>query len=201
MFGRRRLLIGLLVALPLAYASVASAQVVQTSVGAPFSLFANRDFSAWLQQGNANWQIVDGQALMDQGAGWLVGRLPLADFDLDMEYWLDSQAQASLYIRCVDSAFISDQTAYMFNLGTGTIQDYGPGSNVPLLRATKLKTAERWNTVRMTARGPYLSIWLNGQHVADKVYDTRFARGPFALHVADGAFRIRKLNVTIPGRW
>ena len=174
---------------------------MQTTVGAPFSLFANRDFSAWLQQGNANWQIVDGQALMDQGAGWLIGRLPLADFDLDMEYWLDSQAQASLYIRCVDSAFVSEQTAYQLNLGTGTVQDYGPGSIVHLLRAPKLKTDARWNTVRITARGPYLSIWLNGQHLADKVYDTRFARGPFALHVADGAFRIRKLNVTIPGRW
>lgn len=177
------------------------AQVIQKTVGSPFSLFSNRDFSAWLQQGNANWQIVDGQAVMDQGAGWLIGRLPLADFDLEMEYWLEPQAQASLYIRCVDSTFISDQTAFRLNLGTGSVHDYGPGSIVHLLHAPKLKTAARWNTVHLFVRGPYLSMWLNGQNVAERVYDTRFPRGPLALHVTDGAFRIRKLNVTIPGRW
>lgn len=205
LFGRRRLLTGLLAALQLTYARGALAQVIQTSVGAPFSLFANRDFSAWLQQGNANWQIVDGQAVMDQGAGWLIGRLPLADFDLDMEYWLGDQTQASLYIRCVNnnlvSTFISSQTAYQINLGEGLFQGYGPGSIMGLVQAPRLQTGKRWNSLKLSARGPYLSLWLNGLQMADKAYDTRFPMGPLALKVSDGTFSIRKLNVTIPTRW
>lgn len=205
LFSRRRFLKTWLAALPLAYDHCATAQVVQTAVGSPFSLFANKDFSAWSKQGSANWQIVDGQAVMNQGSGWLISRLPLTDFDLDTEFWLGSQTQASLYIRCVNSnlvnTFISSQTAYQINLGVGSLQDYGPGSIMDLVKAPKLQTGKRWNSLKLSVRGPYLSMWLNGQQVADKAYDTRFPMGPLALNVSDGAFGIRKLNVTIPSRW
>lgn len=198
---RRCLLRGLLAALPLLCVNGAKGQLIQTAVGSPFSLFANRDFSAWTQQGNANWQFINDQAVMNQGGGWLFGRLPLKDFDLDMEYWLDNKTRASFYVRCSDSAYISDETAYKINLGVASIHGYGPGSIVGLSRAQKLVTGERWNSLRVSLRGSFISVWLDGLQVADKVYDTRFASGTVALHVTDGAFSIRKLNVTIPSRW
>lgn len=201
MFKRRLFLRGLFAAFALQYVNCVRGQVIQTTVGSPFSLFANRDFSAWTQQGNANWQFVDAQAVMNQGAGWLLGRLPLADFDIDMEYWLGSKAQASFYFRCSDPVYISDVTAYKINLGVATVNGYGPGSITGLSRAEKLVTGDRWNTLRLSVRGAFISVWLNGQQVADSVYDTRFARGALALHVTEGPFRIKKLNLTIPGRW
>lgn len=199
--SRRRLLSGLLALLPMASVRGVSAQVLQTAVGSPFSMFANKDFSAWLQQGNANWQIVDGQAVITQGGGWLIGRVRLTDFDLNMEFWSGPDTQASLYIRCIDNTYVSDRTAYRINLGTGFIQDYGPGSIVHLLHAPRLATTERWNNLKVSARGPYLSMWHNGQQVAEKFYNTQFPNGTIALYVTNGAFLIKKLDITIPGRW
>lgn len=201
MLIRRHFLWGLLTAASLLCVNLTSGQVIQTAVGSTFSLFANGDFSAWTQQGSANWQFVNGQAVMNQGAGWLFGRLPFTNFDLDMEYWLSNKAQASLYVRCSDSTYISDETAYKINLGVASVHGYGSGSIVGLARAQKIATGERWNSLQISTRGSYISVWLNGQQVADKVYDTRFASGTLALHAKGGAFSIRKLNVTIPGRW
>ena len=169
-----------LAAIPL----IPQAQIIQNTVGSPFSMFAGQNFSAWLQQGNANWQIIDQQAVMNQGAGWLIGKLPLANFEVDMEYWSGKQTQASLYIRCTNTGFINSDTAYQINL---------TNSQTP--------ASERWNSLRVSANNAYLNVWLNGKKLVDNLYDTRFASGPLALNVFGGEFRIRKLNVTIPGRW
>lgn len=181
--------------------SSSQAQVIQTAVGSPFSLFANKDFSAWQQQGNANWQITDQQVVMNQGSGWLIGRLPLADFELDTEYWLGQETQASLYVRVSNPGFVSAATSYQINLADKPIGDYGAGAIVGLAQTPPIKTRGRWNTLKVKASGPYLSVWLNGQKVVDQAYDTRFANGVVALHAQDGAFRIKSFNITIPGRW
>ena len=177
------------------------AQMIQTAVGSPFSLFAGQDFSAWIQQGNANWQIIDHQAVMNQGGGWLIGRLPLTDFEIETEYWLDEQTEASLYVRCTTPGFVSPETAYQINLSDRQVHGYGAGSLVNMVRAPRVKTQSRWNTLKVSASGAYLNIWLNGRPVVNQFYDTRFASGPIALSVTDGEFRIKSFNVTIPGRW
>lgn len=197
----RRIGVAAGVALALLGAANSQAQVIQTAVGSPFSLFANKDFSAWQQQGNANWQIIDQQAVMDQGAGWLISRLPLADFELDTEYWLGQKTQASLYVRVSNPGFVSAATAYQINLSDKPVGDYGAGAIVGLAQTPPSKTRGRWNTLKVKASGPYLSVWLNGQQVVNNAYDTRFANGVVALHVQDGAFRIKSFNITIPGRW
>lgn len=184
-----------------ALASSSQAQVIQTAVGSPFSMFAGQNFSAWTQQGNANWQIVDHQALMNQGAGWLIGKLPLTDFEIETDYWLGEQTQASLFVRCINTRFVSPETAYQINLSDNPIHGYGAGSLVGIAKAPRVKTQSRWNTLKVSARGAYLNVWLNGQAVVNNVYDTRFANGPIALSVEGGEFRIRSFNVTIPGRW
>ena len=177
------------------------AQVIQKAVGSPFSLFTGQNFSAWQQQGNANWQIIDQQVVMDQGAGWLISRLSLTDFELDTEYWLGQETQASLYVRVSNLGFISAATAYQINLADKLMGDYGAGAIVGLAQTPPSKTRGSWNTLKVKASGPYLSVWLNGQQVVNNAYDTRFANGVVALHVQDGAFRIKSFNITIPGRW
>lgn len=176
-------------------------QMIQKSLGGSFSMFANQDFSAWIQHGNGNWQIVDHQAVMNQGSGWLIGKLPLTNFEIEAEYWLGKQTQASLYVRCTNLGFISPETAYQINLSGRAIHDDGAGNIVGIPQASRAKTQNRWNALKVSANGAYLSVWLNGQAVVKDIYDTRFASGPIVLSVGNGEFRIKSFNVTIPGRW
>lgn len=185
----------------MAIALKSQAQIIQSAVGSPFSLFAGQNFSAWIQQGNANWQIADHQVVMNQGAGWLIGKLTLTNVELEVEYWLDTQAKASLYLRCSNPRYVGPDTAYQINLATQRITGYGAGSIVGFFRARPQNTSSRWNTLKVSARNNYLNIWLNGEKVIDNLHDTHFISGPIALHVTDGEFRIKSFNVTIPGRW
>lgn len=176
-------------------------QVIQKSVGSPFSMFANQDFSAWIQSGNGNWQSLGNQVLMNQGNGWLVSKLPLTNFEIEAEYWLGEHTQAILFIRCTNPRFISSETAYQINLSDRGNQNEGAGGIVGIAQGSSELTRNRWNALKVTTNGSYLSIWLNNQPVVSNLYDTRFIGGLIALSVAKGEFRIKSFNVTIPGRW
>lgn len=176
-------------------------QVIQASLGSPFSMFANRDFSAWIQRGNGNWQAVDNQVIINQGGGWLIGRIPLANFEVEMKYWLGEHTQANLYVRCSDIRYIGPDTAYRINLSDRAGSEHGGDSIASVFRAPTSETRNRWNVLKVSAKDSYLSIWLNGRQIVNNLYDTRFASGPFALNVSDGEFRMKSFNVMIPGRW
>lgn len=187
--------IGLAILTPLGWG-----QVIQKSTGSPFSMFANQDFSAWIQSGNGNWQSMDNQVLMNQGNGWLVSKLLLTNFEIEAEYWLGEHTKAILFIRCTNPRFISSETAYQINLSDRGIQNDGAGS-IDTAQGSGAPIRNRWNAIKVIANGSYLSIWLNNQPVVGNLYDTRFASGPIALSIANGEFRIKSFNVTIPGRW
>lgn len=176
-------------------------QVIQTSLGSTFSMFANRDFSAWNQRGNGNWQVVDNQVIINQGGGWLIGRIPLANFEVEMKYWLGEHTQANLYVRCADVRYISPETAYWINLSDQVDGKRGGDSAASIFKASPSETRGHWNVLRVSANDSYLSIWLNGRQMVKNLHDTRFTNGPFALSVGNGEFRISSFNVMIPGRW
>lgn len=75
------------------------------------------------------------------------------------------------------------------------------GGIVGIAQGSSELTRNRWNALKVTTNGSYLSIWLNNQPVVSNLYDTRFIGGLIALSVAKGEFRIKSFNVTIPGRW
>lgn len=171
------------------------------SVGSPFSMFATQDFSAWTQYGNANWQYVNQQAFMTQGGGWLVSKLPLTNVIVELQYWIGKRTRASFFVRCTDTNFISRETAYQINLSNKVIEGYGAGALVGAVDVSPQKVTDQWNTLKVSVNDSYLNVWLNEHKVIDNLFDTRFAKGPLALHTTGGEFRIRTLNITIPGRW
>ena len=80
------------------------------------------------------------------------------------------------------------------SFGTGAIVNYAKVSPMP-------KAGGKWNTFEITARGPQLTVKMNGVQTVD-VRDGRFAQGPFALQFANGAnnapggsIRWRKLQI------
>lgn len=138
---------------------------------------------------------------MTQGGGWLVSKLPVKNVVIDLQYWVDKHTQASLYVRCTDTNFISRETAYQINLSNKVIDGYGAGALVGTTQVSPQKVSGQWNTLRVSVIDSYLNVWMNENKVIDNLFNTRFSNGPIALHATGGEFRIQTFNVTIPGRW
>lgn len=160
------------------------------------TLFDGRNLENWNTAGNANWRIVDGSVQADMGNGYLVSKMTYADFDLNVEFWVNDEANSGVFIRCASAEKIGADTCYEVNIfDKRPDPTYRTGAIVNVAKPMAMIDAGgRWNTFEISARGPRLTVTLNGTRTVD-VENSTLARGPFALQYGGGVVRIRKVEI------
>ena len=142
----------------------------------------------WGRVGDANWRAEDGAIVADKGkGGYLVSKQSYKDFEIRAEFWAATDTNSGVFVRCDDPVKISAATCYEVNIwdirpdpkyATGGIVDHAVVS-VPL------KAGGRWNTYEITAKGPQLTVKLNGVQTVS-IQDAKHPAGPFALQYGAG---------------
>ncbi len=154
----------------------------------------------WSEVGKANWTMKDGAMTADKLDGkdpsYLVSKDSYKDFQIRAEFWVDEEANSGIFIRCDQADKIDSKICYEVNIfdkrpdpsyGTGAIVDVAKVDPMP-------KAAGKWNTYEITAKGPHLTIVLNGQKTAD-VEDSKHLGGHFALQYGSGVVKFRKVEI------
>jgi hypothetical protein len=161
------------------YARQASGQ----TEGGWVTLFDGKNLDNFNKVGDANWRIEDGAVVADKGNGFLVTKNTYTDYQIRAEFWVDSDANSGIFIRCTDPEKIGSASAYEVNIwdtrpdpiyGTGAIVDVGKVNPMP-------KAAGKWNVYEITAKGSTFTVTLNGQKTVDGAQDAKFATGRVAL--------------------
>ena len=160
------------------------------------TLFDGSNLDNWNTIGNANWRLVDGAVQADKGNGHLVSKNSYTDFQIRAEFWVDSDANSGIFIRCTDPQKIGSATAYEVNIyDKRPDPTYGTGAIVNVAKASPmLKAGGQWNTLEITAKGPQLSATLNGTPTADG-QDSKYASGPISLQYGAGVVKFRKVQI------
>jgi hypothetical protein len=147
------------------------------------TLFDGKNLDNFDKVGDANWRIEDGAVVADKGNGFLVTKNTYTDYQIRAEFWVDSDANSGIFIRCTDPEKIGSASAYEVNIwdtrpdpiyGTGAIVDVGKVNPMP-------KAAGKWNVYEITAKGSTFTVTLNGQKTVDGAQDAKFATGRVAL--------------------
>src|SRR6476660_6765901 len=130
----------------------------------------SKSLDNWNRIGDANWRVEDGAVVADRGRGGnLVSKNSYKDFQIRAEFWADHNTNSGIYIRITDPKTISSKTAYEVNIydqrpeseyGTGAIVNVGKVSPMP-------KAGGKWNTYEIMAKGPQLTVVLNGIKTVD----------------------------------
>ena len=154
----------------------------------------------WSEVGKANWAMKDGAMTADKLEGkdiaYLVSRDSYKDFQIKAEFWVDEEANSGIFLRCDQPDKIDGNICYEVNIfdkrpdpsyGTGAIVDVAKVDPMP-------KAAGKWNTYEITAKGPHLTVLLNGQKTAD-VEDSKHLGGHLALQYGSGVVKFRKLEI------
>jgi hypothetical protein len=166
------------------------------------TLFDGKNLDNWNRLGDANWTLADGVVQVDKKSGkssaFLVSKDAFADFELRVEFWVDDTANSGIFIRCTDPQKVTTATAYEVNIfdkrpdptyGTGAIVDVAKIDPMP-------KAGGKWNTYEITAKGPQLTVVLNGTKTVD-VQDHKFASGLIALQYGAGVVKFRKVEIRL----
>jgi Domain of Unknown Function (DUF1080) len=168
--------------------------------GGWIALFDGKSLDHWNRLGEANWTIADGVVQADkkvgEGGAFLVSKNTYTDFELKVEFWVDAAANSGIFIRCTDPHKITATNAYEVNIfDTRPDPSYGTGAIVNVAKVDPMpKAGGRWNTFEITAKGPQLTVVLNGTKTVD-VQDSQFASGPVALQYGAGAVKFRKVEI------
>ena len=150
--------------------------------------------------GGANWHAEDGAIQADKsttkGTSVLVSKRSFKDFELYAEFWADHDTNSGIYIRCTDPGKVSSASAY-----EAQIWDRNPNasrSTGALLPAATVppvyKAGGRWNTYEIYAKGPQITVKLNGI-VTVHVEDGKYPSGAIGLQQNAGLIKWRKLLV------
>jgi hypothetical protein len=171
----------------------------QADVGWITLIDGSNGLDNWNRVGTANWNATQGVVQADRsekGAGFLVSKNSYQDFMIRVEFWASDDANSGIFMRCADPKNITDKSCYEANIfDQRPDPTYGTGAIVHIAKiSTMPKAGGKWNTYEITAKGPRLTVMLNGAQTVD-VQDSKFASGPIALQWGRGVVRFRKVQI------
>lgn len=160
------------------------------------TLFDGSTLDGWNALGDANWELADGAVQADSGSGFLVTPESYGDFQLTLEFWVDTDANSGIFIRCADSQNVGADNSYEVNIfDTRPNQEYRTGGIVNVASPTStVNTGGKWNTYDITAQGERLTVILNGIRTVD-VEHGEHTSGPIALQYGAGIVKFRNVRI------
>jgi hypothetical protein len=147
------------------------------------TLFDGKTLDNFNKIGDANWRVEDGAIVADKGNGFLVSKNSYADYQIRAEFWVEPDSNSGIFIRCADPEKVTAENAYEVNIwdmrpdpsyGTGAIANVAKVDPMP-------KAGGKWNVYEIAAKGPALTVVLNGQKTVDGVQNAKLASGRIAL--------------------
>ncbi|HEX2725828.1 MAG TPA: DUF1080 domain-containing protein [Beijerinckiaceae bacterium] len=171
--------------------------------GGPTVLFDGTNLDNFNKVGDANWRIEDGAVVADKGVGFLVSKNSYADYQLRIEFWADDDVNSGIYMRCSNPAEPTDKTCYEANIyDKRPDPTFGTGAIVHLAKIeSPMKVGGKWNTYEITAKGPEITVVLNGQTTVKGLKDEQLKSGPVALQYGEsvvkgkGVIKFRKVEI------
>ena len=193
-------------AVPLALALSIGAAALQYAIPARAeddgwtTLLDSSNKGEWSEVGKANWEMKDGVLTVDKLDGkdiaYLVSKDAYKDFQIRAEFWVDDEANSGIFIRCDQAAKIDSKICYEVNIfDKRPDPSYGTGAIVNVAKVDPMpKAGGKWNTYEITAKGPHLTVVLNGQTTAD-ADDSKHLGGYVALQYGSGVVKFRKVQI------
>lgn len=165
--------------------------------GAWTTLLDGKSLKGWDVVGNANWSVADGAVQANMGNGFLVSPMSYGDFEVTAEFWVTDDANSGIFIRCSDPKTINAMNAYEVNIfDKRPDQAYRTGAIVDVAKPSvmTINTGGKWNTMTVTAKGPKMTVTVNGTKTVD-VENSLHARGPIALQYGAGTVKWRSVKI------
>jgi hypothetical protein len=164
-------------------------------------LFNGKNLNGWTPMPGVEWRIEDGVLVADKksvkGNPSLVSNASYTDFQIYAEVWVSPDANSGIYIRATDPKNVNSRSAYEVNLydnrpgqeySTGAIQD------VAAVTLPAPKAGGKWNTLEITAKGPLMSVILNGVKTSEGK-DDKYPSGVIGLQYGLGVVKFRKVAI------
>lgn len=148
------------------------------SAAAAAELFNGKDFSGWKEpDNNIWWKVEDGAIVVENGpkkkGSTLWTEKSFKDFEVEMEFKCGNDIDSGVFLRTegqqiqigVSGSLKRDMTGSPYIPGHGYPVEAEQAEGTPGMKG--LLKFDEWNTLRIRAKGPQYTVWLNGTEVLD----------------------------------
>ena len=154
--------------------------------------------AGWNRTGDGNWRANQGAIQIDgktnKDAAFLFSKDAYTDFDLHVEFWADETANSGVFLRITNTKIINTKGGYEVQIFDRN-PPFPTASMVNLVQAPpEFKAAGQWNTFYITARGPRMTVDMNGKRAVE-VTHSAFPAGPIGLQYNAGTVKFRKVMI------
>jgi hypothetical protein len=150
------------------------------------------------QLGQANWTASEGAIWANKKtskeAGILLSKESYTDFEVYAEFWADEDANSGIYIRVMNQKVVNTKAAYETQIWDKSPAMATASLMPPAKAAPTFKAANKWSTFEITAKGPHMTVKMDGVQAVD-VNDSAFTSGPIALQYNSGTIKFRKVMI------
>lgn len=172
------------------------------------SLFNGKDLSGWEIHGTEKWYVENGELVCESGPdkeyGYLVSDEEFKDFDLQLEFFQESDGNSGVFFRSsIEGTKINGWQAEVAPPGLftgGIYESYGRGWLIkPGPEKDKALKMGNWNKMRIVAKGDKIETYLNGTKMIT-LNDEKIgkAKGSIALQIhSGGGIKILWRNIII----
>jgi hypothetical protein len=152
----------------------------------------------WNRTGDGNWLALHGAIQIDRktnkDAAFLYSKKSYTDFEMYVEFWADEDANSGVFFRITNTKTINTKGGYEVQIFDKN-PPFPTASMVNLAKAAPtFKAAGKWNTFLITAKGPRLTVVMNGQPAVE-LDNAAFPTGPIGLQYNSGTVKFRKLMI------
>ena len=161
-------------------------------------IFNGRDLDGWVVVHGGDWPVEDGVLIGRNGrdwstdpsrtGSWLRTAKEYSDFRLELQYTISERSNSGVFFRSAaerNPAFTGYEMQ-IFDAPGGEPSKGGPSAIYDVVAPSKnlVRPSGQWNTVTIVARGPNISIEMNGEKVIDTELD-RSMKGYIGLQNHD----------------
>lgn len=161
-------------------------------------LFDSESLAGWTPRDQARWDVVDGAIVYraDSGPGFLCTTKNYDNFELKVDFWVDTVANSGVFLRCLQTGPIVATNAYEVNIYDAHLKWPTGSINEVALRQGDIRSAGRWNSYHITAQGNHLVVRFDGRVVVD-THNDREKSGPIGLQQFEGQGMIKFRNIKL----
>ena len=174
-----------------------------------YPIFDGRSLDGWTVPAGADWQVRDGEIVVETGANNLLvfSDETFSDFELRVDFLAAPAANSGVFLRVTDKALASGAKGYEVNIAppgnpfpTGSIIHLeaaaagGPPKFGVSQKANAGESAE-WRTYDVKAVGGRITVMIDGQPVAELEDPEPIAEGYVGLQHNIGKVQFRNVKI------
>ena len=179
-----------------------------TACSSTKTLFNGQNLDGWTAYGTELWYVEDGLLVCESGPdeeyGYLATDANYDDFELELDFKQEADGNSGVFIRStIEGTKITGWQVEVAPPGRSTggiYESYGRGWLIkPAPSLDNVLLPGEWNHLKIRAKGPKVTSWLNGTEMVS-ISDEKIGagKGGVALQIHDGGgIKVKWRNIEL----